>query len=249
MICNCKNPVTEITSVAHMQWKSGNFEIAPRYHSALAFRINGNATITVNNRSYFVNTNDVLYLPQGIPYGAQYSDTELLVIHFKTATNDPVPEVYSCANAEEIYKAFLSAHILWQEKTPGYEAYTLSKLYTILGQLSANEITTHIPQPFLNAVSYINSNYRDNMLSIERICKHVGINATSLRLLFQKHYQETPTEYITKLRLECARNLISCGISVEQAAQRSGFNDAKYFSRVVKKYFLCSPRELKSYGR
>ena len=56
-------------------------------------------------------------------------------------------------------------------------------------------------------------------------------------------------EYITKSRLESARNLISCGVPIAQAAEQSGFNDPKYFARVVKKHFGCTPREFKTYGK
>ena len=56
-------------------------------------------------------------------------------------------------------------------------------------------------------------------------------------------------EYITRLRLEYARRLIANGVSVESTAYESGFNDPKYFARVVKKHFGCTPRNLKTYGK
>ena len=173
----------------------------------------------------------------------------MIVIHFKTAINDKLPEVYSCANAEAVYKAFLSAHILWKEKKAGYKVYVCSQLYYIFGKMVEGKYTNQIPPFFLSAVSYINGNYTNNALTIETICKESGIGATNLRKLFQKYYDKTPIEYITQLRLEHARNLIACGMVIEQAAEKSGFNDSKYFSRVVKKHFHCTPRELKFYGK
>ena len=58
-----------------------------------------------------------------------------------------------------------------------------------------------------------------------------------------------PVAYITDLRLEYARNLISGGMSIEAAAVESGFNDPKYFARRVKKHFGCTPSKLKTYGK
>lgn len=249
MIYECKNAVTKITAVSHMNWKGSKYDVAPRSFCALAFRIHGTATITVNAVPYYVGTNDVLYLPQGVAYHTQDTDTELLVIHFKTVNDDREPEVYSFSNTEQIYKAFLSAHILWQNKTPGYEAYARSQLYYIFGKLCENDAEVKLPESFLKALSYINGNYTDNMLSTQKICVNSGISATGLRTLFKKHYQKTPVEYITNLRLEYARELISCGMPIELAAEKSGFNDAKYFARVVKKHFHCTPRELKLHGR
>ena len=249
MICDCGNAITEIVSVEHIKWKAESVEIKPREYSALTFRIGGTATIKVDSKTYFLNSNDILYMPQGVAYTADYSDTEILIIHFKTLKNDTSPEVYSLANTEKIYQAFLSANTLWKGKESGFEAYVMSQIYYILGKLCKNEMATIMPEYFINAVSFINSNYTNNSLSTEKICKTAGVSATNLRLLFKKYYQKTPTQYITNLRLEFARGLISCGTPIEEAAEQSGFNDSKYFARVVKKVFNCTPRELKLYGK
>ena len=42
--------------------------------------------------------------------------------------------------------------------------------------------------------------------------------------------------------------LIAGDENVEAAALASGFSDAKYFARVVKRHFGCTPRQLKHYG-
>ena len=249
MICNCKNPILQIVGVEQVHWTSSFFEIAPRDYAALTFRVKGTAQIKVDNKTYSVGENAVLYLPQGVAYTAEYDDNEILAIHFKTRDADRALEVYSLANSEEVYRAFLRAYDFWKHKEPGYEANVLSQLYAILGKLCNNAITDKMPEHFTNAIAYINANYKSSALSAETICKNALISATTLRSLFQKYYQKTPTEYITQLRLEYARSLISRGTPIEQAAERSGFNDPKYFARVVKKHLLCTPRELKSYGK
>ena len=249
MIYECRNAVTEIISVDRMKWCGGNFDISPREFSALSFRISGTGTITANGKNYDINSNDILYLPQDLPYSSRFSDTEILVIHFKTSINDKFPEVYSFSGTEQIYESFLRALTLWENKSPGYEAHIISQIYSILGQLCENETAANVPEHFLKAVSYINSNYTDRDISVEKICKNAGIDTTNLRLLFKTYYKKTPTEYITALRLGYARNLISCGEPIESAAEKSGFNDSKYFARVVKKHYNCTPRELKLYSK
>lgn len=249
MLCECLNPITKIIDASRMSWEGCNIKVNARSYSALAFRISGTAKIRVKTKEYFINENDVLYLPAGISYDAEYSNTELLVIHFNTAKKDTAPEVYSLSNTEEIYKAFLSANILWQEKKPGNEAFIRSKIYYILGKLHEADITAEVPAFFQTAVSFINSEFKNSLLTIEKICDFSGISATALRSLFQKYYGKSPTEYIRKLRLEYARNLIACGVSISSAAEKSGFNDPKYFARVVKKEYHCTPKELKSYGK
>ena len=249
MIYECKNPVTHIVGVEHLTWKADTFHVLPRDYAGLAFRINGTATITVSGKPYIVNASDVLYLPQGVSYHAQYSDTEIFAIHFKTLAKDGEPEVYTFDNAEPIYKAFLKAHLLWQNKAPGFHAYVQAQLYAIFGLLCESKSSAELPACFLKAVSFINVNYKKNDLNIDMVCNEARISATAFRQLFKKFYGKSPVEYITALRLEYARNLISGGMPVENAAYQSGFNDPKYFARVVKKHFGCTPRALKSYGK
>lgn len=249
MLCNANNPILHIVGVEHMRWNSGAFVIQPREYSALAFRISGSATISAGAKEYYIHTNDILYMPQNMGYTAKYTDTEMLVIHFVTARSDKELEVYSFQNTEQIYKLFLSTLTIWKNKEPGFTVYALAKLYTILGTILENNTKTNLPQHFLKAVSFINSNYKNSTLSVDMICAEAGISATVFRQLFKKNYSKTPTEYITDLRLEYARNLISGGMTIENAAHESGFADSKYFARVVKKHLGCTPRELKTYGK
>ena len=59
----------------------------------------------------------------------------------------------------------------------------------------------------------------------------------------------TMTTDRTDLRLENARNLIAAGVPVATAAEESGFADPKYFSRVVKLKYQCTPKDLKNFGK
>lgn len=249
MLYNGNNPILRVIGVERIGWSGESFKVAPREYSALTFRIKGSATITGGGKEYNINTNDILYLPQNIGYTADYSDTEGITIHFITAMNDREIEVYSLKNVEQVYKLFLQARSVWENKSPGFEVYVMAQLYTILGTLLENDTKTRLPQHFLNAVSFINSNFNNSELSIGVICSNAGIGATEFRRLFGQYYGKTPTEYITDLRLEMARNLISNGVSIEKAAYDSGFNDSKYFARVVKKRFGCTPKAFKVYGK
>lgn len=249
MIYEGKNPVLQIIGVEHLQWTAGTFQVPPRGYSALAYRIRGTTTVTAGDRQYLLQPNDILYLPQNLAYTAQYTDTEILVIHFVTAGADPAPEVYRGDRAQQIGNAFRQAHTLWQARNQGYGVDTMAQLYHIFGLLCQREARRNLPANFLSAVEYIHANFKDPDLSAAAICQSAGIGQTNFRMLFQKHYQKTPVEYITDLRLEWARNLIASGVSVEQAAGESGFNDPKYFARTVKKHWGCTPRQWKNYGK
>ncbi len=249
MLYDGNNPVLKIVGVELLSCKDGSFNVAPREYSSLAFRIRGSVTVNGGSREYFVNTNDILYVPQHMGYTANYTDNESLVIHFVTRRDDRDIEVYSFQNGEKLYKMFIQAQLIWKNKDPGFDVYVMAQLYSILGTIFEYETKANLPPYFLKGISYINANYKDRSLSIDAVCAKAGISATMFRQLFKKHYQKTPIEYITDLRLEYARNLIAGGMSVENAAYESGFNDPKYFARVVKRRFSCTPRALKTYGK
>ncbi len=249
MLFNGNNPITGIVGVEQLRWGGGTFQVEPRDYAALAFRTKGTAVITVDDQEYYVNENEVLYMPQHLAYRAKYSETELLVVHFQTQQDDRSPEVYATEDTGHLYQAFLRAHTLWENKAGGYSMYILSEIYKILGLICEKEAQTNLPDCFLAAISYIHAHFKENNLSVDTICRSAGIGQTGFRLLFQKHYGKTPVEYITDLRLAYARNLIASGATVEAAAYGSGFNDPKYFARTVKKYLGCTPRELRLYGK
>ncbi len=249
MLCEGNNPVIKITDVRHLSWESGYFDIPEREHSALAFRMKGDAVITCNGISHSITAHDVLYMPQNMPYTAEYGETEIFVIHFLVATNDKNAEVYKLSNIEEIHKLFLRTFKIWKEKETGYELLTMSNLYKILGCILKNQVKEDLPPHFSKAVSFIDKNFKDTELSVPLICKNSGICETALRNLFNKHYGKTPTDYIKELRIDYAKNLISSGVSIEETAILCGFNDSKYFARVVKKTLGCTPSDLKKFGK
>ena len=131
----------------------------------------------------------------------------------------------------------------------GFEHYYCTAIfYEILGEICAECMQMQIPEHFKNAVDYIHQNFRGKM-DIASICRKTAISATAFRQYFRIYYGITPTEYIRNLRLEYARNLLSGGMSVEQAAEACGIGDSKYFARLVKEKYGCSPRNLKLHGK
>ena len=249
MLYNCENPLIKLLSVDRLFWKGGHFRVQPRYHGALAYRIAGSGVILCNGKEYLLEPNDVLYMPAGLGYDAEYTDTEIIVFHFISMNPGSEPEVYTVENPEQIYKYFLEALTLWNRRTAGSEAHIISLFYKCLARLHENSMDANLPKDFVDAVSYINANFRTPGIRVSSICRYSAMSETSFRQLFKQYYNKTPVAYITDLRLENARNLIAAGVPVATAAEESGFADPKYFSRVVKLKYQCTPKDLKNFGK
>ena len=249
MLLDLNNPVKSIVSVDHIRWGAQSCRVDARGYSALAFRVRGRAAIRYRGKTVTAGPNDLLYLPQGIAYRAEYGETEIIVIHFITAFPDDAVEVFPVRGTDRVYPLFLKALEIWQGKAPGFEAFTTAVLFEILGTLLSDRQKADLPRSFREAVSSLHSRYREPDLSVAAICRDAGISETHFRKLFARHYGKTPVAYLTELRLAYARTLISNGSPVERAALTSGFRDAKYFARVVKRRWGCTPRQLRLFGK
>ena len=95
------------------------------------------------------------------------------------------------------------------------------------------------------AGEYIQKHFREK-LSIQSIAEVVHLSPSYLSHIFSQTFGYTITDYVTYIRLENAKSILSkSGTSISEAALDSGFEDISYFSRVFKKVEGISPREYK----
>lgn len=249
MLIDCSNPIIQIYSVGSLKWGAGKSDVKARNYAALAIRIKGNANFTTGNHAVSVLEKDVLYIPQGLGYITEYTDTEIFFFHFRTLNTDKNLEVYSPKNKEEILKLFILAKEAHQSKEPERNAEIYFYFYKILSEIKLNEASFNKPDYLISAVNYMQKNFTKSDLSVAEICKKNLISETAFRKEFLKSYHCSPLDYITDLRLNYAISLIVDGCSVRDAAFVSGYNDEKYFSRIFKKKLRKTPSEYKNYGK
>ena len=94
------------------------------------------------------------------------------------------------------------------------------------------------------AKDYIARNYQDESLNVEKIARSLFINSRYLRRVFTAHTQMTVIDYITRLRMQKAAELLEgANIKHVEIARMLGYSDACYFSRCFKKFYGISPSE------
>ena len=95
------------------------------------------------------------------------------------------------------------------------------------------------------AKEYIDANYADGGISVADISEKLGVNQTYLRKMFKSEMDMTLTEYITSVRLEEAKRLLTTtDEKLTTIAEMVGYSDVSYFSNVFKKHFGVSPRSV-----
>lgn len=92
------------------------------------------------------------------------------------------------------------------------------------------------------ALIYIQKNYNKN-ISLGIVAKEVYLNESYLSRSFKKYKGMSFTEYITKLRMKKAIELMKTGKSINEIANEVGYTDYRSFSLNFKKYTGYIPRE------
>ena len=85
---------------------------------------------------------------------------------------------------------------------------------------------------------------------IEQLAHKVGISATQLRRQFHKRFGASPREYINRLRLEDARQLLeSSELSTHEIAEHIGFLSLSHFNRAFKASYGMPPARYRQVSR
>ncbi|WP_419767495.1 AraC family transcriptional regulator [Arcobacter sp.] len=85
-----------------------------------------------------------------------------------------------------------------------------------------------------------------NNLDIESLAREEDMSVASFHTHFKKITLHTPLQYIKKIRLTKARDLIiQENLQVNEVATKVGYENISHFSREFKKYFGFSPKDAK----
>lgn len=92
---------------------------------------------------------------------------------------------------------------------------------------------------------YIETHYRED-LSLEQLADFVQLSPYYVSKLFKEEFQMSFIDYLTKCRIDAAKELIRKGEkSLKEIAFEVGYHDPNYFSRVFKKVCNLSPSAYK----
>lgn len=94
---------------------------------------------------------------------------------------------------------------------------------------------------------YIKEHFSENSLTVSSVASSLYINETYLRTMFKKETGMTVIEYISKVRIKKAKDLIlENTYKLSDIAEMVGYYDAAYLSKTFKKYYGISPSKYKN---
>ena len=137
----------------------------------------------------------------------------------------------------------------YQNAPPGFETMLKSLLRQFVITLSRyyqrDEVhPTNSTQVLSRALVFIEQHFGNCQLKVEDIAASAYISTRQLERLFKDYLQETPNQYLKKVRLKHAEKklLQEPERSIQSIADECGFSDSNYFSKCFSQQYGPSPR-------
>jgi two-component system response regulator YesN len=94
------------------------------------------------------------------------------------------------------------------------------------------------------AVEYIDTNYANDKMSLQELCRHVLMSTSYFSLVFKQHTGETFIEYLTGVRIAKAKEILTnTTLKFYEIAEQVGYKDPNYFSILFKKHTGTTPKD------
>ena len=140
------------------------------------------------------------------------------------------------------------------QKQPHYKAAVLAGVLALLAELYRNYMDrapglfpnreqTNRSRMVRGAISFLRRSYQQP-LTIDDICREVGFSKFYFCRVFHEATGKTVVDYLNFLRCENAQLLLASGrCNVRESAERCGFHNDSYFTRIYKQQIGELPSE------
>ncbi len=228
-----------------------------RYCHGFVFVLDGSATYMTPDKIYTVHRGDILFLAKGSRYvtdGSSVIPYHHVVVSFQLGEDDSFPlmmnrEVIKTTNTMYYRNMFHELANTWFDKAIAHKVKCRSVLNDIIYHILVDSVQTRFQNRYgkkLRATVKFMEEHFDQQLSTEELASIAHLSCTHFRRLFKEAYRLTPIQYLAFIRINRAKDLILSDMySIGEIAERVGFPDLCYFSRVFRKHTGISPTAFK----
>ena len=101
------------------------------------------------------------------------------------------------------------------------------------------------PGVMKDAIRYVKEHYTEDV-SLSQLAKKYHFELSHFSRLFKKDTGKNYSEYVVELRMKLAkRYLLESELSVEEIAEKVGYNSSRHFRELFKKYIGVTPGEFR----
>ncbi|MCM3135726.1 AraC family transcriptional regulator [Paenibacillus polysaccharolyticus] len=214
----------------------------------LTYFTNGKALYQVNDEYVEVNQGDLICIPQDSRRSATTdanNPIESFAVNFQlydikgNHVELPFPLVSHIGFSEELLSLYNELTLVWLKKVPGFEIKARALLLMILHQYFNRFYyrvhVQNVDSRIQKSITYILNNLH-HPIKVDELAHIAGVTTAYYGTLFKKYTGSSVKEYINKMKISNAENILLSGeFSVRDAAYKCGFEDTFYFSKLFKK--------------
>lgn len=224
------------------------------------FCTEGKGTIIVEGKEYELHENEAFCIPRfrrHLYFASKDDPWSILWVHFKgeDAAFYPIDECrvvkfYAQHASNRMHFLFdLLFRVLEGNYTLGNFIYISQVLSLILAETYDREkgdTTQEQNRHVTNVVKYMYEHLEEN-LTLDQITQEFELSRSYLNAVFQKYTQHAPMDFYINLKMKRACELLrSTDLYIYEVAQRLGYADQYYFSRLFRRVVGISPKEYRS---
>lgn len=221
----------------------------------LLYCTEGRGTVEVEQKCCTLEKNEVFCIParRGHRYYADEKEPwSLLWVHFKGEDTAyfPLEEgrrigLDGARGSERVQALFDQMfEVLEEDYTLGNFIYLSQALALLLAELYDRRRRAQTGVQNRHVTEAVRFMYRriGECLTLEQIAEEFGVSGSYLNLIFKKYTQHAPMDFFIRLKMkEACKLLRSTDLYIYEVAQRLGYRDPYYFSRIFTKMVGQSP--------
>lgn len=227
----------------------------------ITYVIDGTSTYVVDEIDIILESGDVIYVPKGVKRRA-FTDADnpmhCFAFNFQYRFVDggfrelPLPRKFHIGIEHNLIELLERFKFVWLEKKEGYILEARGLFLLILHRLMENYLninnTTIHGKRINNVKKYILENFH-TQIKIQELADLVHLHPGYLGKIFKDEVGYTINEFINRIRINKACDLLASGETVFETAYQCGFSDPFYFSKVFKRMKGIPPSEFTARNR
>lgn len=222
-------PITSCKEHSHKYWE-------------IILHLTGTVTSVIGGVSYNISPGDIMIIPPNTNHNG-ISDALYTDMYFQCEDIDFSDFTLLHDSDGSILTLMNLLHKVFTKKDTSYKVITDDLFRTICSYLYKNNIHSSKYDFVEQLKNEIYENISNSDFHIADYVHNIGFNTDYTRRCFKEEMGITPLEYLIKLRLSYAKQLLlqETYISVVDVAEKCGFNDSFYFSKIFKQNYGVSP--------
>lgn len=250
----------------HIYWLQKKAFSMPvdRYESWVAFAVeSGSFRFSIGEQQGSASGGDFVVCPPGVDFAREALTP--LTFHFLQFDPEageppepaPPPGKLKFNDKKRLASDYSYLRLLAENNTPGSRAWEwkahivadLLRLHALERMQDAKNSPYTDDRLMAEAADYLIKRYGEP-LRLRDVAGDFGLSAVQFTRRFQEAFSETPSRYLKKLRLKKACTLLSeTDLLLSEIAERCGYENSFYLSRVFSREMGTSPSEFRRLHR